>query len=160
VILHIRCSISLTPLPCQQRLHIILPLSLPNFLSVFLPARPPVRLTVHLPVCLQVITGICSGCDVDLVDLIQAAREDRMCMVQHTSQYLYAHEACVSFAKRHVTSAGSTSGHIYALATTKRHLESIDKDPRWRKTSTKEGLDKFVLDMTAKSPASNSIEEA
>lgn len=108
----------------------------------------------------QVITGIAGGQDVDLNDLIQAAREDRMCLVQHTSQYKFAHEACVNFAKRHVTADDGKSGNIYALATTKRHLESIDKDPRWQKTRTLDGKDAFVLDLEALSPVTTRPEDA
>jgi hypothetical protein len=43
---------------------------------------------------------------IDLIDIVSGLREDRMGMIQHTSQYKFAYQAAVNYAMKLYPEAG------------------------------------------------------
>eukprot|EP00039_Didymoeca_costata_P000943 m.48238 g.48238 ORF g.48238 m.48238 type:complete len:874 (-) comp10559_c0_seq1:46-2667(-) len=62
----------------------------------------------------HVMKAIQNQDQVDIIELISQLREDRMLLIQHTSQYKFAYQACIQYARKHV--ADIKGGSIYAIA--------------------------------------------
>eukprot|EP00039_Didymoeca_costata_P023350 m.6794 g.6794 ORF g.6794 m.6794 type:complete len:734 (+) comp3586_c0_seq1:168-2369(+) len=54
----------------------------------------------------QVITALSLDTEVDLLELIECIRQDRMALVQHTIQYKFAYQACVYYAQEFAAGKG------------------------------------------------------
>jgi len=91
----------------------------------------------------HVMERIKSRSKVDLNVLVSELREDRMALVQHSSQYKFAYQACINYAKKHVM----MGEEIYALASTliSDPQDAIKRQNSWKKSS-KRGLSLFAHD--------------
>ena len=86
---------------------------------------------------------------VDVNELIEEIREDRMCLVQHTCQYKFAYQACINYATTHVISEGE---QIYALASgfTSDPQANVANDGTWKRTqSVKMNATLFAFDQSS-----------
>mmetsp|Transcript_27038 Transcript_27038/g.81045 ORF Transcript_27038/g.81045 Transcript_27038/m.81045 type:complete len:502 (-) Transcript_27038:86-1591(-) len=90
--------------------------------------------------------------EVDLIQLIDEIREDRMALVQHVAQYRFAWQACITFAKTHIVD--TLGGEIYALASAEMSRDarrSMRRQNSWRRSRRASG--ETVLTYNPNSPS-------
>lgn len=92
----------------------------------------------------QCLQGIRQHQQVDLNSLIARAREDRMGLVQHTAQYRFAYQACVTYAAT-VLDKSSVGGSIFAIYSTPDLSKKLRRDNSWKVHSVKDGRPVYAL---------------